>query len=84
MSSTLCCCARSDPTSTVSGVDGSRQVTATINADGTGKNFVNAEVLQNGDNVRVVESDTEREGDAAKEAAHESEANVYEEAGLEQ
>ncbi|TBU30091.1 hypothetical protein BD311DRAFT_240077 [Dichomitus squalens] len=31
------------------GVDGSRQVTATINADGTGKNFVNAEVLQNGD-----------------------------------
>ncbi|TBU44191.1 hypothetical protein BD309DRAFT_1018731 [Dichomitus squalens] len=31
------------------GVDGSRQETATINADGTGKNFVNAEVLQNGD-----------------------------------
>ncbi|EJF58195.1 hypothetical protein DICSQDRAFT_173153 [Dichomitus squalens LYAD-421 SS1] len=35
--------------STDSGVDGSRQETATINADGTGKNFVNAEVLQNGD-----------------------------------
>ena len=34
------------------GVDGSRQVTAKVDATGTGKSFVNAVVTTNGDKVR--------------------------------